>query len=66
MRPKYQKLINLDPDEKEGLDEIIKKIRERGGMVSMMRLIEDAIMIFIDHYGQQAVEKYSRIYKKRG
>jgi hypothetical protein len=64
MRSKYQKLINLDPEEKEGLDSIMEEINKKGGVVSAMRLINDAIRIFLKYYGNQAVEKYSRIYEK--
>lgn len=65
MYAKYQKLINLNDEEKIGLENVIKEIKKKGGNVSMMRLINDAIKIFIDHYSQDAVEKYSPVYKKR-
>lgn len=65
MYAKYQKLINLNEEEKIGLENIIKEIKKNGGNVSMMRLIEDSIKVFIELYGQEAVQKYSPVYKKR-
>ncbi|MDO5835380.1 MAG: hypothetical protein Q4P17_02635 [Methanobacterium sp.] len=61
----YKKLVHLRPEQKEALDNIKEEISFNGGYVSVMRLINDSIQIFIDHYGEEAVERYSPMYAKR-
>ena len=65
MKAKFQKLVNLTLEEKEGLESIQDEIKEKGGNISTMRLIEDSILIFVKYYREQAVEKYSPIYNKK-
>jgi hypothetical protein len=61
----FQKLINLKLKQKNELDSIQKQIKENGGDVSIMELIDDAIQIFIDKYGDEAVKRYSPSYYHR-
>jgi hypothetical protein len=60
---KYQKLVHLRPDQKEALDEIQEQVKQNGGYVSAMRLINDSIQVFIDNHKEEAIERYSPIYK---
>jgi|GEM_PF-1866612 hypothetical protein len=65
MQMKHQKLIYLDPEEKEGLENILKEIEANGGQISMIRLIRDSIRVFIEYYANQAIFKYSPIYSQK-
>lgn len=60
----YKKLIFIKPEQKEALDEITDTINRNGGYVSVMRLVQDSIQIFIDHYKNDAISKYSSTYEK--
>lgn len=62
----FQKLVNMNSDQKNGLEMILKEISDNGGKASMMELINDAIAIFINLYADAAVEKYSPLYKTLG
>lgn len=59
----YKKLIYLKQGQKEALDELQNKINEKGGNVSIMRLINDAVNIFLNNYCEDAIEIYSRTYR---
>lgn len=61
----YKKLIYLKPEQKEALNDIKDIIDKNGGCVSMMRLIQDSVQIFIDHYKNEAISRYSSTYKKQ-
>lgn len=61
----YKKLIYLRLEQKEALDEIQKEIEENGGQVSLVRLIQDSIQIFIQHYKNDAIKRYSHLYDKK-
>lgn len=61
----YKKLVHLRLEQKEALDNIQEEISFNGGYVSVMRLINDSIQIFIDHYGEDAVKRYSPMYAKK-
>ena len=65
MQMKHQKLIYLDPEEKEGLENILKEIEANGGQISKIRLIRDSIRVFIEYYANQAIFKYSLIYSQK-
>ena len=65
MLAKYQKLINLNIEEKEGLEKILREIQNKGGKISMMSLITDSIRIYINNYGNEAIEKYSTVIDKK-
>jgi len=58
-------LIYLDPEEKEGLENILKEIEANGGQISMIRLIRDSIRVFIEFYADQAIYRYSPIYSQK-
>ena len=58
----YKKLVNLKCEQKDGLDDIQRQISANGGDVSIMELIVDSIQIFIDHYKNAAIERYSLSY----
>jgi len=60
----FQKLVNLETDQKNELDEIQRQIIENGGNVSLMALIIDAIDIFINQYGDAAIKQYSKTENK--
>lgn len=62
----FQKLVNIKSDQKNGLEMILREISDNGGKASMMELINDAIAIFINLYADEAVEKYSPLYKTLG
>lgn len=61
----YKKLVHLRPEQKEALDSIQEEVNVNGGYVSAMRLISDSIQIFIDHYKDDAIKRYSPIYAKQ-
>ena len=65
MQMKHQKLIYLDSEEKEALENILKEIEANGGQLSMVRLIRDSFRVFIEFYADQAVIKYSPIYSNK-
>lgn len=52
-------------EQKEALNEIKKEIVSNGGSVSIMRLMQDSIEIFIQHYSEEAIERYSSCYDKK-
>jgi hypothetical protein len=58
----YKKLVNLRPEQKDALDEIQEIVNENGAYVSIMRLMQDSIQIFIEHYKNEAIERYSPSY----
>jgi hypothetical protein len=62
---KYQKLVHLRPDHKEALDEIQERVKQNGGSVSAMRLINDSIQVFIDNHKEEAIKRYSPIYTRK-
>ncbi len=59
----FKKLLYIKEEQKNSLDEIQKKIELNGGRVSTMRLMQDSIQIFLDHYQNEAIEKYSPFYE---
>lgn len=61
----YKKLIYIRPEQKEALDEIKNTINRNGGYVPVVRLIQDSIQIFIDHYKDDAIQRYSSRYNKK-
>lgn len=61
----YKKLIYLKMEQKSALDEIQNEILANGGSVSIMRLMQDSIHIFIQHYRDEAIERYSPAYNKK-
>jgi hypothetical protein len=61
----YTKLLYLETEQKNALEDIKKKVKKNGGKVSVMRLIQDAIKIFVEHYRYEAIEKYSSSYSKK-
>lgn len=60
------KLIPLRDEVSDELEEIQRQVKEHGGNISITRLMQDAIQIYVDFYQQQAVEKYSPVYKVQG
>lgn len=58
----YNKLVQLRPEICTELDELQAKIDENGGSVSISRLIQDAVIVYIKYYSEQAVQKYSPYY----
>jgi len=58
----YKKLVHMKIEQKEALDEIQEIVNENGSHVSITRLIQDSIQIFIDHYKNAAIERYSPAY----
>ena len=61
----HKKLVHLRQEQKEALDSIKEEVSFNGGYVSVMRLINDSIQIFVDHYRDEAVERYSPMYAKK-
>lgn len=55
----------MPPEQKEALDEIKEAVDENGGYVPVVRLIQDSIQIFIDHYKDEAISRYSYRYNKK-
>lgn len=55
----------MKQEQKEVLDEIKTTVDKNGGYVSANRLVQDAIQIFISHYKNDAISKYSSAYAKR-
>lgn len=63
----YKKIVNLKTEQKDALNEIQQTVKENGGYVSIMRLTQDSIQIFIDHYRDEAINRYSpAFYNKKG
>lgn len=60
------KIVQLRDEVSDRLDEIKDEVTNRGGSVSITRLIRDAIEVYVRFYRDQAVEKYSPIYKVEG
>lgn len=60
----FKKLLFLTSEQKDALEEIQNKVEEQGGKVSCMRLMQDSINIFIDHYSNEAIKRYSSNYQK--
>jgi hypothetical protein len=58
----YRKQIYLKPDQKDGLENLIEEINEKGSKIPMTRLISDAIDIFLEFFKEDAVEVYTRNY----
>lgn len=61
----HKKLIYLQPYQKEGLDKLQSEISKKGSQVSMMRLISDAVDIYLEYYKEEAVDVYTRTYRER-
>jgi len=59
-----KKLLYLTEEQNIGLKRVKKEVKENGGTVSVMRLMQDSIQIFLDYYQEDAIRKYSPIYKK--
>jgi len=59
-----KKLLYLTEEQNIGLERVKKEVKENGGTVSVMRLMQDSIQIFLDYYQEDAIRKYSPIYKK--
>jgi NifU-like protein involved in Fe-S cluster formation len=60
-----KKLLYLTSEQKIALDEIKNEIEKNGKKISCMRLLQDSIDIFIEHYSNEAIKKYSSNYPKR-
>ena len=61
----HKKLIYIKPEQKQALDNIKDIVYRNGGYVSAMRLVQDAIQIFTDHYTEEAINRYSSNYSKK-
>ncbi|MGB9937405.1 MAG: hypothetical protein ACPK7O_06765 [Methanobacterium sp.] len=61
----HKKLIYIKPEQKTALNEIKDTVSMKGGSVSAMRLVQDAIQIFTDHYREEAIQRYSSNYAKK-
>ena len=59
-----KKLLYITEEQKIDLERVKTQVKENGGSVSVMRLMQDSIQIFLDHYQEDAIRKYSPIYKK--
>ena len=59
-----KKTLFLSSKQKGKLEAIQRQVKENGGSISVMRLMQDAITIFLEHYKDEAIEKYSPNYKK--
>jgi hypothetical protein len=55
----------MKQEHKEALNEIKTIVDRNGGYVSANRLVMDAIQIFISHYKDDAISKYSSAYNKK-
>lgn len=60
------KIVEINDELSDRLDEIKEEVENRGGSVSRSRLIRDALEVFVGFYFDQAVEKYSPVYKIGG
>ena len=61
----FKKVLYLTNEQKNALDEIQNEIKTNGGKISCMRLLQDSINIFIDHYSKDAIKRYSSNYQKK-
>jgi len=59
-----KKLLYITEEQKKDLERVKTQVKENGGSVSVMRLMQDSIQIFLDYYQEEAIQKYSPIYKK--
>ena len=59
-----KKLLYITEEQKIDLERVKTQVKENGGTVSVMRLMQDSIQIFLDYYQEDAIQKYSPIYKK--
>ena len=59
-----KKLLYITEEQKMDLERVKTQVKENGGTVSVMRLMQDSIQIFLDYYKEDAIQKYSPIYKK--
>ncbi len=59
-----KKLLYITEEQKIDLERVKTQVKENGGSVSVMRLMQDSIQIFLDYYQEEAIQKYSPIYKK--
>ena len=59
-----KKLLYITEEQKIDLERVKTQVKENGGSVSVMRLMQDSIQIFLDNYQEDAIRKYSPIYKK--
>ncbi len=59
-----KKLLYITEEQKKDLERVKTQVKENGGSVSVMRLMQDSIQIFLDYYQEEAIKKYSPIYKK--
>ena len=55
----------MPPEQKEALEEIKDAVATNGGYVPVVRLIQDSIQIFLDHYKDDAIQRYSSMYHKK-
>ena len=60
-----KKLLYLTSEQKIALDEIKNEIEKNGRKISCMRLLQDSIDIFIEHYSKEAIKRYSSNYAKK-
>jgi len=59
----FKKVLYITEEQKKELDGIKNEIKERGGTVTVMRLMQDGISVFLDKYRDQAVAKYIPVYE---
>lgn len=59
-----KKMLYPTMEQKIALDEIQKEVEINGGKVSCMRLLQDSIKVFLDHYSNEAINRYSSNYSK--
>ena len=50
----YTKLLYLKTEQKTALEDVKEKIKMNNGQVSVMRLIQDSISIFLDYYQEDS------------
>jgi NifU-like protein involved in Fe-S cluster formation len=62
----YRKAVYISEDQKDALEDIKSEVEQNGSKVSCMRLMQDAIAIFLDKYREKAVMKYSPMYDNIG
>jgi hypothetical protein len=61
----FKKVLYLTNEQKFALDEIENEIKMNGGKISCMRLMQDSINVFINHYSKEAIKRYSSSYPKK-
>lgn len=58
-----KKVIRLKNTQIKSLDETEKQIKAKGGEITTTKLIRDAVQIFLDYFKDDAIQKYSGVYK---